>query len=72
MVLSRGGGGEGVGPSGGGELAPLVGSAALGARVAELVDAGELDSPDPRSCRFESCLGHASLLEGDDSVSDPS
>jgi hypothetical protein len=28
------------------KLAPLVGSAALGARVAELEDAGELDSPD--------------------------
>ncbi len=28
-------------------IAPPVGSAALDARVAEMVDAGELDSPDP-------------------------
>ena len=47
---------------GGKKLAPLVGSAALRARVAELEDAEELDSSGSRgSCRFESCLGYASL-----------
>ena len=46
------------------KLAPLVGSAALRARVAELEDAEELDSSGSRgSCRFESCLGYASLAK---------
>jgi hypothetical protein len=55
------------------KLAPPVGSAALCARVAELVDAGELDSPGSHgSCRFESCLGYASFVEGNVSVFDPS
>jgi hypothetical protein len=47
---------------GGKKIAPLVGSVALRARVAELEDAEELDSSGSRgSCRFESCLGYASL-----------
>jgi hypothetical protein len=50
---------------------PPVGSAALCARVAELEDAGELDSPgSDGSCRFDPVSGTPSLQKEIIRVSD--